>query len=112
MTRTQGFMIRVLSLALVAGSLGCASVPVRIEPPSQPYKATQGRNVAGSACGFQLLLFIPIEVNSRAARAYTELKAATGSDVLTDVRMRESWFYGLVGTGYCTEMSGIAYPRS
>jgi hypothetical protein len=110
MTRTRSFWTGFLAAAL-ASAFGCASEPVRIAAPSGPLNFSQGRPVSGSACGFQLLYFIPIEVNSRASRAYSELQSFAGRDVLTDVRVTERWFYGLVGTGYCTEMTGTAYPR-
>ena len=65
--------------------------------------------VSSGACGFQLLLLIPIGINSRQTRAYDALVQNAGGAALTDVKMRERWFYGFVGTGYCTELTATVY---
>ena len=96
----------------IASVPGCVSQPVRLEAPTAPIAAgATGRPVSASACGFQLLLLIPIAINSRQARAYASLKEQAGDDVLTEVKVSERWFYGLVGSGYCTDLSGTAYRK-
>jgi len=113
MKRKQLSWARVAAAAaLFATTLACSSVPVRFDAPKQPLLSAQGRNVEAEACGFQLLLLIPIETNSRASRAYSQLQSAAGQDVLTDIRVTERWIYGLVGTAYCTKLSATAYPRA
>jgi len=59
----------------------------------------------GSMWG-QLLLFIPIGVNSRLERAYDALKPEAGGSPLVDIEVAERWTYGLVGTQYCTALRG------
>lgn len=71
---------------------------------------TRGREVSAQASGFQLLLFIPININDRHERAYQSLRAQAGSDFLSDVKIKESWTYGLVGTLYTTRFEAKAYP--
>lgn len=71
---------------------------------------TRGRDVSAEAGGFQLLLFIPININDRHERAYQSLRAQAGSDFLSDVKIKESWTYGLVGTVYTTRFEAKAYP--
>jgi hypothetical protein len=91
---------------------GCAGVPVNFNSmPEQPHDATKGRTITASACGFQLLLVIPISINDRAKRAYSELVGASGGDYMTDIKVNETWTYAFVGTVYCTEMQAMAYPK-
>ncbi|TGL35559.1 hypothetical protein EHQ52_12360 [Leptospira koniambonensis] len=54
-----------------------------------------------------MLLFIPISVNDRQVSAYQRLTMQAAGGVLSNIRMEESWFYGLVGTGYCTKFSAM-----
>ena len=99
-------------LALILISLlvvGCAGNPVKLgSRVSGPTPIGQSRTITGEACGFQLLLFIPMKVNDRAERAYTQLENAAGGDFITDVKVQESWTYGYVGTLYCTKMQATA----
>ena len=91
---------------------GCAGVPVSFNTmPEQPHDAAKGRTIEARACGFQLLLVIPISNNDRAQRAYSQLVEAAGNDYVTDIKVNESWIYALVGTAYCTEMQAMAYPK-
>lgn len=71
---------------------------------------SKGREISAEAGGFQLLLFIPININDRHERAYQMLRAQAGSDFLTDIKIRESWTYGLVGTVYTTRLEAKVYP--
>jgi hypothetical protein len=106
----------LLKMAMIAGLCivlaSCASTPVSFKSiVDQKYDATRGRFVSGSACGFQLLLLIPIMTNNRAELAYMSLMHQAGSDYVTDVKVRESWYYAFIGTVYCTEFQAMAYPK-
>jgi hypothetical protein len=83
--------VRALLLAAVALSLACKSVYER--------------------CGFQLLYLIPIGVNGRLDRVWTDLRNLAGRDVIGDVSLRESWKYAFIGTLYCSELVAKAYPK-
>jgi hypothetical protein len=72
---------------------------------------TKGRRIRAQAAGFQLLLVIPINVNSRQARAWEQLKQYAGNDYISDVTITERWTYGYVGTAYTTIIEAMAYPR-
>ncbi len=107
-------MFKELSLLLIAGAMlsACNSVPVQLGPRGgEKYDVTRPRMVAAEACGFQLLLFIPITTNTRAARALAALKEQAGEDYIADIKVRERWTYAAVGTVYCTYMEATAYPR-
>jgi hypothetical protein len=91
---------------------GCAGAPVPLgSPTDQRYDSTRWRRISAEACGFQLLLFIPIGTNGRAERAYEALKKRAREDYVADIQVKESWTYGFVGTMYCTTLEAKAYPR-
>ena len=73
---------------------------------------TKGRRIRAQAAGFQLLLVIPINVNSRQVRAWEQLKQYAGNDYISDVTITERWTYGYVGTAYTTIIEAMAYPRT
>jgi len=111
MTYINKIYIYVIMVMVVITLFGCSSVPVIInDVPTKPVDYSKRREISGKACGFQLLLVIPISINDRQHRAYTQIAAAAGGDYVTDVEIEDSWFYGLVGTGYCTEIKAKAYP--
>ncbi len=97
----------VCALAVLTG--GCAGTPVELgNRAGQAVPTGPSRDIEGSGCGFQLLLFIPISVNGRLQRAYAELQEQAHGDYITDVQVQERWTYGFVGTGYCTELKARA----
>ncbi len=101
-------MIAALCVAVAA----CASAPVSFKSMAdQKYDATKGRAISSSSCGFQLLLLIPIMTNHRQEQAYMALKDKADGDYMTDIKIRESWYYAFIGTLYCTEMQAMAYPK-
>jgi hypothetical protein len=102
-----------LRLALAATTLallaGCAGRPVMLGTPVTGKVPTgETRTITAEACGFQLLLFIPIAINGRLESAYGMLEAKAGGDFITDVEVQERWTYGFVGTSYCTELRAKA----
>ena len=74
--------------------------------------SSKGRTVSGSACGFQLLFFIPVKISDRYKRAYAELFADAGPGYhVTDIYVSERRMYGVVGTRYCADLKATAYPQ-
>lgn len=102
-------LLGIATLALA----GCAGDPVKLNS-LQTKDIVQGseRTISGEACGFQLLLFIPIMTNSRLERAMEQLQLKAGGDSIANVSIQESWWYGLVGTTYCTNLQAKAYKKS
>jgi hypothetical protein len=100
--------------ALVMLLAGCAGTPVMLgSRVNGAVPVGTERTISSKACGFQLMLFIPIMVNDRAERAYMQLEAAAGGDFITDVRVQETWAYGFVGTVYCTRLEAKSIrPKS
>lgn len=94
--------------------VGCSGTPIYIETPDpKAYEGSKdkGREISASASGFQLFLLIPIDINDRHEKAYQLLKAQAGNGYITDVKIKESWSYGFVGTVYKTTLSATVYPR-
>lgn len=88
---------------------GCAGKPVALGTRiTGPAPTGTERTITAEACGFQLLLFVPININDRLARAYESLEAQAGGDFITDVQVQESWGWRLVGTSYCTALKARA----
>jgi hypothetical protein len=91
----------------------CAGAPVRIDNyvPPDVDRGT-GRVVEGSATGYQFMLFIPLGINDRHARAFEELKKNAGDAWITNVQEKEGWTYLLIGTAYTATFRATAYPKN
>ncbi len=114
----MNFFKKLLSIALVAifavWFIGCAGKPISfksIDPKNYADVKDKGRTITASESGFQLLLFIPIDINTRHVRAYNQLLAQAHDDYITDIKIEESWTYALVGTVYTTTITATAYPK-
>jgi hypothetical protein len=104
-------LLSSISLMLV----GCSGTPVHIQTTSPKlYESVKdkGKTISASASGFQLLLFIPIDINDRQKRAYQLLEAQAGGGYITNVKIKEEWTYALVGTSYKTTMTATVYPKN
>lgn len=111
MNKTQGIILGIIATFSMA-VMGCTGAPVMFKSMTeQNYDATKGRTITAGACGFQLLLFIPININNRQQQAYTKLIRQAGNDhYVTDIKVQEKWTYAFVGTVYCTQLEATAYP--
>ena len=105
----------VAGLLALLGLAGCSGAPVRLGEGARPAAGevdySRGRTLSASASGFQLLLFIPINVNDRQERAWQLLRGQAGGDYITDVKIQESWTWAFIGTVYKTTLEATAYPR-
>jgi hypothetical protein len=105
-----------ISLLLAGACLllsGCTGTPVTLKSFSaKEIVQENSRPISAEACGFQLLLFIPINTNSRLERAFTELQKKADNDHLADLSIEEYWRYAFVGTLYCTKLEAIAYQKT
>ena len=115
MKKLSKFMIPVVFIAILLIN-GCTGMPIKVGHIDQQFRNekidfTRGRSIEASASGFQLFLFIPININDRQSRAYSELRYVAGHDYITDVKVQESWTYAFVGTIYKTTIKAMAYPR-
>lgn len=103
----SGFAI-VICLIFSACSGNLVNFEQRVDHQNVDF--SKGRKIYAEASGFQLLLFIPIDVNSRHDRAYRTLQAQAYGEYIGDIKIQESWTYGLVGTIYTTKLEATAYP--
>lgn len=93
--------------------IGCAGKPIKFlssDIHSDKIDFSKGRPINASASGFQLFLFIPININDRHDQAYQLLRAMAGNDYISNVKIQEEWTYALVGTVYKTTINATAYP--
>jgi len=97
--------------------VGCSGTPIKLGSANQyvgqgEIDVSTGRNIKASASGFQLLLFIPININDRQERAHQSLLAQAGDDYVTNVAVNESWIWAFLGTVYKTTFTATAYQRA
>lgn len=106
-------IFRILTTAIALATVaGCSGVPVALGTrSSMPMPRGEARTITAEACGFQLLLLIPIAINGRLERAYQDLEKQAQGDYITDVEVQERWQYGFVGTSYCTAVQAKAIRR-
>lgn len=105
--------LRVLAVLIPTLLSSCSSAPLAVGTRGDaPAAVGTGRVIEAEACGFQLLLFIPISINNRAERAYRDLERQANGDTITDVQVRERWIYAFVGTNYCTAFRAKAIRKA
>jgi len=109
-------IITITSCTLIAISLvlsGCSGSPVTIKSvQAKDIVMANNREIRSEACGFQLLLFIPININNRLERALEDLQQKTKNEEIAHVSIEEEWVYWLVGTEYCTTLRATAYQKA
>jgi hypothetical protein len=101
-----------LLVLLAATAISCAGAPVHFGNQAPvAHDPETGRELAVQGCGYQLMGFIPIRVNSRARRAYDLLVARAGDNVIGDIQSQERWFWagGFWGTVFCTRLTATIY---
>ena len=119
MKHMKHMKIMLMSIFLTVFLLfyGCAGKPINLNSTNSQVEHTninfnKGREITASASGFQLLLFIPIQINTRHQRAQQLLEAAAGGRYITDTKIQESWTYAFVGTVYTTTLKATVYPST
>ena len=111
--KTKTNKLFLLFAGFILSLSGCAGTPVTLKSfPAKDIAQTSGRPISGEACGFQLLLLIPISINSRLERAFEELQRNAGNDNIANLSIEESWKYAFVGTVYCTRLDALAYQKT
>lgn len=110
MSKSVKLIIAALAAAMLAA---CSGVPVALgSRTAGPVPTGEARTIVAESCGFQLLLLIPIAINSRQERAYQDLEQQAAGDFITDVEVQERWQYGFVGTLYCTKLQAKAIRQN
>lgn len=102
-----------LSLAAALFLGGCASGFTKVSPTPAPNYQSLGQT-SGTACGSLGLLAtayyaVPMGLNSRVENAYIDaLSKVPTATSLTNVTIKEDWFWWLVGTARCVTVTGEA----
>lgn len=104
MTRRAHHRAAALLLCCAAGCVG-ERVTVAPRPPAA-YTTIQPTE--GFACGFLAFDLIPFRVNDRVERAYGKALRAGGTTALADVAIEERWYFVVVGTVVCTQLTAQA----
>lgn len=100
-----------LLAAMLLGA--CASGFTKVSPTPPANYQSLGPTT-GQACGSQGILatayyVIPMGLNSRVENAYIDaLNKVPGAKSLTNVTMKEDWYWWLIGTARCVTISGEA----
>jgi hypothetical protein len=105
-------MIRVLGCLVVVLLSGC--VGHYYQMPTPPVDLNKYEVVAEgeeTATGIMLFQLIPIQQNSKIARATQALMEAYGGDAVTNVQVRERWFWAWVLNGYKTDVRATVLRR-
>lgn len=99
----------VLSLITVAGCTG-----QYYKVPTPEYDATKYEVVGKgteTSTGIMLFNFIPINENNKIERATQQLISSKGGDTITDLTIRERWFWAYVLNGYKFDVEGTILKR-
>ena len=105
-------MKKMYGLMIVALLAGCTGQYYKI--PTPPVDLTKYEVVgkgSETATGIMLFNFIPIQENNKIERATQTLIAAHGGDSVTDVTVRERWFWAYVLNGYRTDVEATVLRR-
>jgi hypothetical protein len=98
-------MFRSLSLLVLLPFAACVGNTYSIPTPA--YDAAKYEVVGDASTtktGIMLLQLIPIGQNDKIERAMQLLMQEKGGDALTDVTIRESWFWAYVLNGYSVKV--------
>lgn len=106
-------MCRKLALAVFLVSLGgCTGHYYKVPSPefdSSKYEVLE--RGTETATGIMLFGFIPIRQNNKIKRATDALIKSKGGDTITDVSIRERWFWAYVLNGYKVDVEGTVLKR-
>jgi len=107
---------KILKMSMVFITLnllyGCIQQVRYPAPPDATVDRTTSREITASACGFQLVQLLPLGTADRQERAYRELVEKAKGDYVGDIEMTEDWYYGVIGSVYCTAYKAKAYGRT
>lgn len=105
----------VMSVALATGLLlsGCAGNYYRLRTPdAAPGQYENLGPVQLSATGIHLFGFIPINLNNKIERVMDTGIASKGGDVMTNVVVRERWYWAWVLNIYKVDIEGDVLRRN
>ncbi|MFI5317119.1 MAG: hypothetical protein ACHQ6T_15570 [Myxococcota bacterium] len=100
----------IFVVVLCATLVGCSAHSIRLDDfEDAKINESRPREIKAETCGY-LLGFIAFRARSQLIRLERRLKEAANGGAITNVRVKESWYWA-VGTLLCTEVRATAYPR-
>ncbi|MGI6525038.1 MAG: hypothetical protein ACOX2O_07105 [Bdellovibrionota bacterium] len=97
-------MRKILVIFILMTSLCACSGVAHLSTPAAP----QGRPVLScqaSTSAFMLFNFAPIAYNDMLERAFNECAGSIGASALTNISVREKWYWTPVGNGFITTVT-------
>ena len=102
-------LARVALTALACSAMSCVGQPAMVAPQlPRRDKVVDSGPAQGSACGLLLFNVLPLGLNHRASRAYGYALSAAKAVALTDTSIQDRWYFVLIGTVLCCDVSGRA----
>ncbi len=95
-------------LIIAMAFAGCVSSPQKLSTVVKPASYKELGTCEDSSCSFLLLGIIPFGFGSLPENAYQYAISSKGADGLINPVISESWYYAVIGTVYCTRVSGTA----
>lgn len=100
-------MERILFICLISVfMISCASIPQKLSSVPIPANYQEMGESSCAKCGFLLFDVIPIAFKGIPQKAYNCAVTAKNGDEIINATITNRWFYGFIGTGYCTQISG------
>ena len=104
-------MSRLATLMLCATFLGCTTNSIRLDDYEDvKINDSRPKDIKAESCGF-LMGMIPFRMKSQLIRLDRQYRYSANGGAITNVRVRESWYWWGIGTLLCTEVRATAYPR-
>lgn len=98
----------VFCLIIAIAFAGCVSSPQKLTTVIKPGSYKELGTCEDSACSFLLLGIIPIGFGSLPEDAYQNAIKLKGADGLINPAISESWYFAVIGSVYCSAVSGTA----
>lgn len=98
------FLIILLSILLSA----CTGQYYKLPSPAfDPAKYEVVGTGKSTSTGIHLFQFIPIGLNNKIENATKQAISSLGGDTITDVVIRERWFWAYILNGYKVDVEGV-----
>jgi len=102
----------IVSMLCLGSFYGCSGNYYTLKQPS--YNQSQYSEIGTAtetATGISLFGVIPIQLNNKVERAMNAAIASKGGDAMTDVQIRERWYWAYVLNLYKVDVTGTVLKK-